>query len=61
MVGLAHAHLVTEVYIATSGPDLRPLVDQRLRITGATIGAMNDMGGSAIIILARDIERDLTD
>lgn len=56
VIGLPRASFVREVYVATAGPDLRPLVERRLRIEGNAIGGLSDMGGPAVIVLAKDIE-----
>jgi hypothetical protein len=56
VIGLPRASFVREVYVATTGPDLRPLVDRPISITGNAIGGLSDMGGPAVIVLARDIE-----
>jgi len=57
VVGLPRVGFLTDVAIATAGPDLRPLVDARVRIHGDAIAGENDMGGAAIVVLAKDIER----
>lgn len=57
VVGLARGSVVTEVAVATAGPDLRPLVGARLRIAGDALAGDNDMGGAAVIIVARDVAR----
>lgn len=57
VVGLPRAGYLTEVAIATAGPDLRPLIESRVRIHGDVIAGENDMGGPALIVLAKDIER----
>lgn len=59
IVGLEHARFVTEVYVASTGADLRPLVDASLRITGDAIAGKTDLGGPAVLILAKDFERIL--
>ena len=57
VVGLPRAGFLTEVAIATAGPDLRPLIDARVRIRGDVIAGENDMGGPALVVLAKDIDR----
>jgi hypothetical protein len=57
VVGVAHASFLVEVYIATTGTDLRPFLDARVRITGDVIGGTTDVGGAAVVILAKDVER----
>src|SRR5262249_18697408 len=59
VVGLPHTSFLTEVYVASTGMDLRPLVDMRIRVTGDVIGGANDLGGPAVVILAKDIERPM--
>jgi hypothetical protein len=56
VIGLPRASFVREVYVATAGPDLRPLVDRKLLIEGNAIGGLSDMGGPAVIVLAKNIE-----
>jgi hypothetical protein len=57
VVGLPRASFVTEVFVASTNADLRPLVGARLRLTGDAIGGTTDLGAPAIILLAKDIER----
>jgi hypothetical protein len=57
VVGLERGSIVTEVAVATAGPDLRPLIGARVRITGTVLGGENDLGGSALVILATDVAR----
>ena len=57
VVGLERGSLLTEVYVASTAADLRPLVGARLKITGDAIAGSNDLGGPAVIVLARDVER----
>jgi hypothetical protein len=57
VVGFPRAHFVSEIWIASTGPDLRPLVDTRIRITGDAIRGEGDLGEAAIVLLARDVER----
>jgi hypothetical protein len=57
IVGLERSSVLTEVYVASTAADLRPLVDARLRITGDAIAGTNDLGGPAVILLAKDFER----
>lgn len=57
VVGLERASFVTEVYVASTAADLRPLVGARLTITGDAIGGTNDLGGPAVILLAKDFAR----
>jgi hypothetical protein len=58
VVGLPRVSFLTEVQIAHTGADLRPLTDARLRIRGDAIVGESDVGAPAlIIVLAADIER----
>lgn len=57
VVGLARASYLTEVYVASTGADLRPLLGQAVRISGSALGGVNDLGGPAVVILANDVER----
>jgi hypothetical protein len=61
VVGLPRAGFITEVAIASAGPDLRPLVDARVKISGDVIAGENDMGGPALVVLAKEVERSLPD
>ena len=56
-VGLPRVSIVTEVAVAATAADLRPFVDQRIRITGDLLGGEGDMGGAAVVILAKDVVR----
>jgi hypothetical protein len=55
--GLPRAGFVREVLVASTGMDLRPLVGRAVRLTGTTLAGTNDVGGPAVILLARDAER----
>ncbi|OJY29569.1 MAG: hypothetical protein BGO98_47885 [Myxococcales bacterium 68-20] len=57
VIGLPRASVLTEVAIATAGPDLRPFLDTRVRITGEAVGGASDLGGPAVVILAKDVAR----
>jgi hypothetical protein len=57
IVGLAHASYVTEVYVASTGTDLRPFLDQHIQITGDLLAGNNDLGGPAVVLLAKDFAR----
>ena len=57
VVGLARALFVMDVQIASSGPDLRPLVGSTLRIEGDALAGENALGGPAVVVLARDFIR----
>ena len=57
VVGLPRASYLTEVAVSTAGPDLRPLLGARVRIRGDALGGENDLGGPALIVLAKDVER----
>jgi hypothetical protein len=57
VVGFARASYVSEVWIATTGVDLRPFVDTRVRLTGEAIAGTSDMGEAAIVLLVRDVDR----
>ncbi len=57
IVGLEHASYIAEVFVASAGGDLRPLVGARVRITGDLLAGASDMGGAAVVILANDVER----
>lgn len=57
IAGLPRAGFVTEVAVATAGPDLRPLIDARVRLEGDVIAGENDMGGPAVVLLVKGIER----
>jgi hypothetical protein len=57
VIGLEHASFVTDVYVASTGADLRPLLNARLRVTGDAIAGESDVGGPAIVLLAKDFER----
>ena len=57
VIGLPRAAVLTEVAIATAGPDLRPFLDTRVRITGEAVGGEGDLGGPAVVILAKDVAR----
>jgi hypothetical protein len=57
VAGLPRVSFLTEVQIAHTGTDLRPLVDARVRIRGDAIVGESDVGAPAIIVLAADIER----
>jgi hypothetical protein len=57
VVGLPRARIVTDVAIATAGPDLRPFLDSHIRVTGDALSGENDMGGSAVVVLVKDVTR----
>jgi hypothetical protein len=57
VVGLPRVSFLTEVQIAHTGADLRPLTDARLRIRGDAIVGESDVGAPAVIVLATDVER----
>ena len=57
VIGLPRGSILTEVAIATAGPDLRPFLDTRVRITGEAVGGEGDLGGPAVVILAKDVAR----
>jgi len=57
VVGLPRASFVTEVAVATAAADLRPLVDAHVRLRGTILAGENDLGGPAVVLLARDVER----
>ena len=57
VVGLPRSSFLTEVAVATAGPDLRPLVDAPVRVRGEVIAGENDMGGAAVVVLVKDVER----
>lgn len=57
VIGLPRASVLTEVAIATAGPDLRPFLDMRVRISGEAVGGESDLGGPAVVILAKDVAR----
>jgi hypothetical protein len=57
VVGLPHTRVATEVWIASTGADLRPFVGARVRMTGDVIGGATDNGEAAVVLLVRDVER----
>jgi hypothetical protein len=57
VVGLPHTRVAKEVWIASTGADLRPFVGARVRMTGDVIGGMTDNGEAAVVLLVRDVER----
>jgi hypothetical protein len=57
VVGLPRVSFLTEVQIAYTGADLRPLTDARLRIRGEALIGESDVGAPALIVLAADVER----
>jgi hypothetical protein len=59
VVGLPRSEFLTEVYVATTGTDLRPLLDHFVRVRGDAIAGTNDLGGPAVVILVKDVERAL--
>jgi hypothetical protein len=57
LVGVPRMNFITEIYVASANADLRPLVGQRIQITGDAVGGTNDLGGPAVVILAKDVAR----
>ncbi len=57
VVGLPRSSFLSEVAVATAGPDLRPLLDAHVRLRGDVIAGENDMGGSAVVVLVKEVER----
>ena len=47
----------TELDVATSGPDLRPFIDKRVRLSGDVLGGDSDLGGAAVVLVVKDIAR----
>lgn len=59
VVGLPHVAIVTSVFVASTGADLRPLASggAPLRITGEIVAGESDLGTPALVLLAGEIER----
>ena len=57
VVGLPRSSFLTEVALATAGPDLRPLIDAPVRLRGEVIAGENDMGGPAAVVVVKEVER----
>ena len=57
VVGLPRSSFLTEVAVATAGPDLRPLIDAPVRLRGEAIAGENDMGGPAAVVVVKEVER----
>ncbi len=57
VVGLPGATFISEVALASTGFDLRPLVGARIRAHGEAIAGQTDLGGPAVVVLVKDVDR----
>lgn len=55
--GLRGANVLVEVGVVSTGFDLRPLVGQRIRASGAALPATSPLGGPTVVLLVRQAER----
>ena len=57
VVGLQGASFVAEVALVSTGFDLRPLVGARVRAHGEAIAGQTDMGGPAVVVMVKEVDR----